>query len=48
MLIAWHPERREKRNRSNYSRVVKVCVDSIQYEGIRDFWYRKLYMNSLV
>ena len=28
--------------------IVKVCVSSIQYEGIEIFWDRKLCMNFIV
>ena len=55
MPIAWHPKRwwnvymLEDEKKINYNqfllRVVKVCVGSIQYGGIKTFWDGKLCMN---
>ena len=55
MPVAWHTNRclnfcvseDEKKEPNFHWGVVKVCVGSIQYGGIRTFWDRKLYINFL-
>ena len=57
MPVAWHPKKwwnfcmsedDKKRNRANfYWKVLKVCVGSMQYEGIETFWDKKFCTNFI-